>query len=70
MNAVSCAGQFCMAVGSGYADFLQGTIAIAATWNAATSSWTDVSPKLGQICDQKPACAGPAWSPAAARSSA
>ncbi|HEY3907327.1 MAG TPA: hypothetical protein VGM14_25715 [Streptosporangiaceae bacterium] len=51
MNAVSCAGQFCLAVGSGDADVLQGTIAIAATWNAATRSWTDVSPKISQ-CGQ------------------
>ncbi len=44
-----------MAVGSGDADVLQGTIAIAATWNAATRSWTDVSPKISQ-CGQA-ACA-------------
>ena len=56
LNAVSCVGKFCMAVGGGFADFLQGTIAIAATWNAATRTWTDVSPKLGQICNQKAAC--------------
>lgn len=48
LNAVSCAGSFCMAVGAGNADVLQGTIAIAATWNAATRSWTDVSPKISQ----------------------
>ena len=57
MNAVSCAGRFCMAVGGGSADFLQGTIAIAATWNAATRTWADVSPDLGHICNQKAACA-------------
>jgi hypothetical protein len=51
LNAVSCAGRFCMAVGAGKADVLQGTIAIAATWNAASRSWTDVSPKISQ-CTQ------------------
>ena len=56
MNAVSCTGQFCLAVGGANADSLQGTIAIAATWNAATRTWTDVSPDLGQICRQVAAC--------------
>ncbi len=56
MNAVSCTGQFCLAVGGGWADFLQGTIAIAATWNAATKTWTDVSPDLGRICHERAAC--------------
>jgi hypothetical protein len=56
MNAVSCVGRFCMAVGGGYADIFQGTIAIAAIWNAATKSWTDVSPKLGSICAEVAAC--------------
>jgi hypothetical protein len=56
LNAVSCTGRFCLAVGGGYADIYQGTIAIATAWNAATRSWTDVSPDLGPICHQVAAC--------------
>jgi hypothetical protein len=56
MYAVSCVGRFCLATGARNADVLQGNIAIAATWSAASRSWTDVSPKISQ-CEQ----VGCAW---------
>ena len=68
MNAVSCAGRFCMAVGSGDAHVLQGTIAIAATWNAATAPGPTCRPRSASAA--RPPARGPASSLAAARRSA
>lgn len=50
LNAVSCAGSFCMAVGGAFSEDAGGSVAVAGAWNAATQSWTDVSPSLGVIC--------------------
>jgi len=49
-NAVSCAGNFCMDVGGGYADVDGGNVASAGTWNATTQTWKDVSPTLPVFC--------------------
>jgi hypothetical protein len=67
-NTVSCAGSFCLAAGSGYSEVADGGIATAATWSAATATWTDISPDLGVLCTgalvtcpwaDLVACAGP-----------
>jgi hypothetical protein len=50
MDAIACAGPFCMAAGGAYQDIHNGAIAQAGTWNATTQSWTDTSPDLGVIC--------------------
>jgi hypothetical protein len=50
LTAVSCAGSFCMAVGGAFAEDMDGSVAVAGTFDAATNSWTDVSPDLGVIC--------------------
>lgn len=50
VNAVACAGKFCMAVGGSFSEVAGGDVATAGTWNAKTAAWQDVSPNLGDIC--------------------
>jgi len=50
VNAVGCAGQFCMSAGGSYSEVAGGDVATAGTWNARTQTWQDVSPNLGDIC--------------------
>jgi len=48
--SVSCAASSCLAAGGAYYEVDNGDIAEAASWNAKTATWTDVSPSLGTIC--------------------
>jgi hypothetical protein len=50
LNAISCAGKFCMTVGGAFSEVQSGGIAVAGTWDARTQSWQDVSPSLGTLC--------------------
>ena len=50
LNAISCAGSFCMAAGGAFQEVQNGAVAVAGTWNASTQSWQDVSPNLGVLC--------------------
>ncbi len=50
MNAVGCAASFCLAAGGAFSELANGSLALAATWNASTMTWTDISPDLGTLC--------------------
>jgi len=50
MNAVGCVASFCLAAGGAFSEIAGGGIAMAATYDASTQKWTDVSPDLGVIC--------------------
>jgi hypothetical protein len=50
LNAVSCAGSFCMAVGGAYQETAGGSVAVADVFDATTNTWTDASPDLGVTC--------------------
>lgn len=51
-NAVGCEAGFCMAAGGAYSEIANGSVAMAATWDATTTTWKDVSPDLGTVCAQ------------------
>jgi hypothetical protein len=57
LNAVSCAGGFCMAGGGAYQQVQNGDVAVAGAWHAKTKTWNDVSPtSLGVICTGYSTC--------------
>jgi hypothetical protein len=69
MNAVSCAGSFCMAGGGAFIDVDNGGVAIADTWDAATRSWTGVPIDLGTLCSGFQTCSWPSAIACASRTS-
>jgi hypothetical protein len=50
MNAVSCAGSFCMATGGAFTEVDNGGTAVGDSYQAVGQNWTDVAPDLGTIC--------------------
>jgi hypothetical protein len=57
LNAVGCVGTFCIAAGVASSDQAGASIATADSWDATTSTWTDVSPSgLGGICGEFRSC--------------
>ncbi len=56
LTGVSCAGAFCMAVGGAFNEPMDGSVAVAGTWNATAKSWQDVSPLTGVVCKGFVAC--------------
>jgi hypothetical protein len=57
LNAVGCAGAFCMSAGIASNDSAHASIAVADQWDASSQAWTDVSPNLGGICGEFRSCA-------------
>jgi hypothetical protein len=57
LNAVSCAGTFCMSAGVASNDSDRASIAVGDKFDATSQTWTDVSPDLGGICAEFGSCA-------------
>lgn len=57
LNAVGCAGPFCMAAGVSSVDVANADVAGADKWDATGQTWTEVPMDLGGICPEFQGCA-------------